>query len=148
MYSQFVYYIKKEEKTQGPLHIPPIPSEQIGPVIRFCSSFQAPAKSWNAFLTILIRLTLKPSIHRKAFTWYIIWILHRLSNYQQVALLIWTGGSLRTVIIQVQVLPQRLHIFNLPSTIYLWIIFLTFKKNWSILLLKLYNDGTIGIRLS
>ena len=33
----------------------------------------------------------------------------------------------------------------LPTTIYLWLISLTSSKELSILLLKLYNDGAIGI---
>ena len=33
----------------------------------------------------------------------------------------------------------------LPTTIYLWLISLTASKELSILLLKLYNDGAIGI---
>ena len=32
-----------------------------------------------------------------------------------------------------------------PTTIYLWLISLTASKELSILLLKLYNDGAIGI---
>ena len=34
---------------------------------------------------------------------------------------------------------------KLPTTIYLWLISLTASKELSILLLKLYNDGAIGI---
>ena len=38
------------------------------------------------------------------------------------------------------------HSFNkLSTTIYLWLISLTASKDLSILLLKLYNDGAIGI---
>ena len=36
----------------------------------------------------------------------------------------------------------------LPTTIYLWLISLTSSKELSILLLKLYNDGAIGISSS
>ena len=35
-----------------------------------------------------------------------------------------------------------------PTTIYLWLISLTASKELSILLLKLYNDGAIGISSS
>ena len=35
--------------------------------------------------------------------------------------------------------------FILSTTIYLWLISLTASKELSILLLKLYNDGAIGI---
>ena len=35
--------------------------------------------------------------------------------------------------------------FILSTTIYLWLISLTASKDLSILLLKLYNDGAIGI---
>ena len=44
---------------------------------------------------------------------------------------------------------KRLLRFVLPSTtIYLWLISLTASKELSILLLKLYNDGAIGISSS
>ena len=36
-------------------------------------------------------------------------------------------------------------LFFLSTTIYLWLISLTASKELSILLLKLYNDGAIGI---
>ena len=37
---------------------------------------------------------------------------------------------------------------SLSTTIYLWLISLTASKELSILLLKLYNDGAIGISSS
>ena len=48
----------------------------------------------------------------------------------------------------IRILPflQIIFLYNLYSTtIYLWLISLTASKELSILLLKLYNDGAIGI---
>ena len=40
---------------------------------------------------------------------------------------------------------EHLRILIFSTTIYLWLISLTASKELSILLLKLYNDGAIGI---
>jgi len=40
---------------------------------------------------------------------------------------------------------EHLLLYILSTTIYLWLISLTASKELSILLLKLYNDGAIGI---
>ena len=42
----------------------------------------------------------------------------------------------------------KAHYFIPSTTIYLWLISLTTSKELSILLLKLYNDGAIGISSS
>ena len=51
----------------------------------------------------------------------------------------------------IRILPflQIIFLYNLYSTtIYLWLISLTTSKELSILLLKLYNDGAIGMSAS